>query len=162
MTGDESNIDTLVSHLEAEEACLTEMVRLLEDEADALRHMRHAELAGYSESKLAVAETHQALVCQRNACIATIAPSETRPHNLTDVRRVLGDEGDTLAGNQRRLRALCDRVGRLRAHNMALADMGRRRVDESLRALRARRNPVYRGDGRLHAQTPAQRGRGRV
>lgn len=162
MTGDEPDIQNLVCHLEAEEACLNEMVRLLEDEADALRHMRHADLARCADEKLAIAEDHQALVCQRNACIATVARSDTRPHTLTALRGLLGERGDVLADNQRRLRSLCDRVGRMRAHNMALAEMGRRRVDETLRALRARRNPVYRGDGRLHAQRPEHRGHGRV
>ncbi len=174
MTGQE-NIERLLFNLDREEECLTEMVRILEAEADALRHLRREELVRYAGEKLALVETHQALVCERTACIDAVAPSAARPHTLTELRSILAgrpEEGagreearpggdDEIAPRQRRLRDLCDRVGRLRAHNMALADMGRLRVDETLRTLRARRNPVYGGDARLHAQRPNQRRRGR-
>ena len=157
-----NHIEQLLFHLDREAECLDEMVRILTAETDALLHLRQGDLVRTAGEKLALAEAHQELVCRRAARIDAVVASEVRPRNLTELRAALGADGVELEPRQRRLRELATQVGRIRSHNMALADMGRRRVDESLRALRARRNPVYGGDGRLHAEAAAQRGHGRV
>ncbi len=160
MTGEP--IQELLFHLDREAECLDEMVRILTAETDALIHMKSKELVRTSGEKLAIAELHQALVCERFACIDAVVTTEERPRNLTALRATLGDDASEIEPRQQRLTDLCVQVGQLRSHNMALAEMGRQRIDESLRTLRARRNPVYGLDGRLHAQGPTQRGHGRV
>ncbi len=165
MTGethhDTDELEALIAELDAEAECLEELVRVLEAEGEALRHMRRAELEAIAEAKLRITEQQQLLVSLRAARVAAVLPEET-PSTLTEIQKRLGERSEPIRPRQRKLRALCDRAAVLSARNDDRARHGASRVDEALRVMRGRRNPVYGADGRtraFHGQAATERGR---
>ena len=139
-------------HLEDERRCLTDLLRVLGDEASALRRMALDELEALSHRKELLVSQHANLARERRAFLTHLAHGGPSPsigalieHAPTALRATLTDVKESLA-------ALAEDVRLQNQRNQTFAETGRELVNglfQILGGLHASRQSTYSARGRF-------------
>ncbi len=144
----------LVTHLDAEVACLADLEGCLLDEQQALRRLEVENLLAIAARKTAIV-THQAFLGSARAALLARGDSDGAASCLSAwVRAASPDAREAIEARRERLAELVRRVQRLQAMNEAYAETGRQTVERALARLVRRRagaDTTYGSDGRVHA-----------